>query len=77
VTQLKGEAQAFAVEARGKAEAEQMRKKAEAWLEFREAAMVDMIVQVLPKVRRWKQVPRIESDGRVRVCRWPPRWRCR
>lgn len=47
---LKGEAEAFAVEAKAKAEAEQMAKKAEAWKEYREAAMIDMFLDVLPKV---------------------------
>ena len=35
-----GEAKAFAVEAKAKAEAEQMAKKADAWKEYKEAAMV-------------------------------------
>lgn len=48
--QLKGEAEAFAVEARAKAEAEQMGKKAEAWREYKEAAIVDMMLETLPKV---------------------------
>ncbi|KAL3285165.1 hypothetical protein HHI36_019284 [Cryptolaemus montrouzieri] len=47
---LKGEADAFAIEVKAKAEAEQMAKKAEAWKEYREAAMVDMILDVLPSV---------------------------
>ena len=32
------------------AEAEQMRKKAEAWKEYQDAAMVDMVLETLPKV---------------------------
>merc|ERR1711988_2060327 len=44
---LKGEAEAYAIEAKAKAEAEQMNKKAEA---FKEAAMVDMMLKVLPQV---------------------------
>ena len=47
---LKAEAQAFAIEAKAKAEAEQMAKKADAWNEYKDAAMVDMILQQLPKV---------------------------
>ncbi|XP_071444712.1 flotillin-1 isoform X2 [Hetaerina americana] len=47
---VRGEAEAFAVEAKGKAEAEQMKKKADAWKEYREAAMVDMLLETLPKV---------------------------
>jgi len=48
--QMKGEAEAFAVEAKAKAEAEQMEKKANAWKEYQDAAVVDMILDVLPKV---------------------------
>lgn len=48
---MKGEAEAFAIEAKGKAEAEQMKKKAEAWQEFKEAARVEMVLATLPKVK--------------------------
>lgn len=48
---IRGEAEAFAISAKAKAEAEQMAKKAEAWREYREAAMVDMLLDTLPKVR--------------------------
>jgi len=47
---LKGEAEAYAIEVKAKAEAEQMAKKADAWKEYKEAALVDMMLQVLPKV---------------------------
>jgi len=47
---VKGEAQAFAIEAKANAEAKQMQKKADAWKEYQEAAMVDMVLAVLPKV---------------------------
>lgn len=47
---LKGQAEAFAIEARAKAEAEQMAKKADAWREYKEAAIVDMMLEALPKV---------------------------
>jgi len=47
---MKGEAQAFAIEAKAKAEAEQMAKKADAWKEYQEAAMIDMLLDTLPKV---------------------------
>jgi len=50
VLQMKGEAEAFAIEAKAKAEAEQMEKKANAWKEYQDAAVVDMILDVLPKV---------------------------
>uniref|UniRef100_A0A8C9TTS3 Flotillin n=1 Tax=Scleropages formosus TaxID=113540 RepID=A0A8C9TTS3_SCLFO len=45
---VKGEAEAFALEAKGRAEAEQMAKKAEAFREYREGAMVDMLLEKLP-----------------------------
>merc|ERR1712106_1028292 len=47
---LKGDAEAFAIEVKAKAEAEQMAKKADAWKEYKEAAMVDMMLQTLPKI---------------------------
>ncbi|KRT84376.1 hypothetical protein AMK59_2992 [Oryctes borbonicus] len=47
---LKGDAEAFAIAAKANAEAEQMAKKADAWREYREAAMIDMLLDVLPKV---------------------------
>lgn len=47
---VKGEAEAFAVEAKAKAEAEQMAKKADAWKDYQDAAMVDMILETLPKI---------------------------
>jgi len=48
--QMKGDAEAFAIEAKAKAEAEQMAKKADAWKDFQEAAMVDMVLEAMPKV---------------------------
>ncbi|XP_056438688.1 flotillin-1a [Gadus chalcogrammus] len=45
---MKGEAEAFAVEAKGRAEAEQMAKKAEAFQQYKEGAMVDMLLEKLP-----------------------------
>ena len=47
---LKAEAQAYSIEVKAKADAEQMAKKADAWNEYKDAAMVDMILQQLPKV---------------------------
>jgi flotillin len=46
----RGEAQAFAIGAKAQAEAEAMQKKAAAWAEYKDAAMVDMILSTLPKV---------------------------
>lgn len=48
--QLRGEAEAFAIEAKAKAEAEQMAKKADAWDEYEKAALIEMKIQVLPKL---------------------------
>merc|ERR1719466_605665 len=61
-------------EAEAAAEAEQMIKKADAWKEYQEAAMVDMVLQTLPKVAaeiaapltRAKKVTMVSSgDGDV------------
>lgn len=48
---MKGEAEAFALEAKGRAEAQQMAKKAEAFKQYKEGAMVDMLLEKLPLVR--------------------------
>lgn len=50
---LRGEAEAFAIEVKAKAESDQMMKKAEAWKEYKEAAMIDMVLDVLPKVYKY------------------------
>merc|ERR1711879_693585 len=47
---LRGEAEAFAIEARAKSEAEKMAKKADAWKEYKEAAMLDMMLESMPKI---------------------------
>ena len=47
---MKGEAEAYAIEAKAKAEAEQMARKADAWKDYQEAAMVDMVLETIPKV---------------------------
>ncbi|RVE48395.1 hypothetical protein evm_006956 [Chilo suppressalis] len=47
---VRGEAEAFAIKAKAVADAEQMSKKAEAWKEYGSAAMVDMMLDTLPKV---------------------------
>ena len=46
---VQGEAEAYAIEVKAKAEAEQMAKKADAWKEYKEAALVDMMLQVRNK----------------------------
>ena len=68
---LKGDAEAFAIEAKAKAEAEQMAKKADAWKEYKEAAMIDMMLQTLPKVI----INSILSSSKIIFLnRLPPRW---
>lgn len=47
---LRGEAEAFAIQAKAKAEAELMTKKAQAFSEYRQAAIVDMLLDTIPKV---------------------------
>ncbi|CAD5116991.1 DgyrCDS5824 [Dimorphilus gyrociliatus] len=47
---IKGEAKAYAIQVKAKAEAEQMAKKAEAWKEYKDAALVEMMLETLPKV---------------------------
>lgn len=44
------QAEAFAIKAKAVADAEQMAKKAEAWKEYGNAAMADMMLDTLPKV---------------------------
>merc|ERR1712110_1122785 len=45
-----------------KAEAEQMAKKADAWQEYKEAALVDMMLKVLPKVAAEVSAPLSQVD---------------
>ena len=47
---LKGKAEAEAAKAKGLAEAEAMEKKAEAYNKYNRAAMVEMIIKVLPEI---------------------------
>lgn len=58
----KGLAEAEAVKARGLAEAEAMQKKAEAYKNYGDAALVEMIVQVLPQVAREIAQPLTKVD---------------
>ncbi|GFR16804.1 flotillin-1 [Trichonephila clavata] len=64
---LRGEAEAFAVEAKAKAEAEQMAKKADAFKEYREAAMVDMVLDTLPKIAAEVAAPLTQCNKVVMV----------
>ncbi len=47
---LRGEAEADSIRARGLAEAEAMERKAEAWKEYGQAAMIEQLFESLPKV---------------------------
>ncbi|XP_071948100.1 flotillin-1-like isoform X1 [Antedon mediterranea] len=47
---VRGEAEAYAIEEKAKAEAEQMAKKADAWKDYQDAAMIDMVLETLPRV---------------------------
>ena len=47
---LRGEAEADAIRARGLAEAEAMERKAEAWKEYGQAALIEQLFESLPKV---------------------------
>merc|ERR1711971_763912 len=58
---LRGEAEAYAVEVKAKAEAEQMAKKADAWKEYQEAALIDMMLKVLPQVAREVSTPLLNT----------------
>jgi len=59
---LKGEAEAYAIEVKAKAEAEQMAKKADAWKEYKEAALVDMMLKVLPQVAAEISAPMSQAN---------------
>uniref|UniRef100_A0A3P9NPJ2 Flotillin n=1 Tax=Poecilia reticulata TaxID=8081 RepID=A0A3P9NPJ2_POERE len=59
---VKGEAEAFAVEAKGRAEAEQMAKKAEAFREYKDGAMVDMLLEKLPLMAEEISRPLCEAN---------------
>ena len=83
---LRGEAEAYAIEVKAKAEAEQMAKKADAWKEYQEAALVDMMLKVCSSFILMKisfcftfvfdtlQNPIQTICPSSRCCRpWPPR----
>uniref|UniRef100_A0A673LNG9 Flotillin n=1 Tax=Sinocyclocheilus rhinocerous TaxID=307959 RepID=A0A673LNG9_9TELE len=75
---MKGEAEAFAMEAKGRAEAEQMTKKAEAFKEYKEGAMVDMLLEKLPLMAEEISKPlcaaqkvTMVSSGGSELTHWP------
>jgi len=57
-----GTAEASAILARGQAEAEAMRRKAEAFAEYGEAAILDLLVRVLPEVVKQASAPMAGID---------------
>merc|ERR1712181_76754 len=59
---VKGEAEAYAIGVKAKAEAEQMAKKADAWKEYEEAALVDMMLKVLPRVAAEVSAPLAQTE---------------
>lgn len=61
-TRAEGEAQAAAILATGHAEAEAMEKKATAYGKYNEAAVLQMLVEVLPKVAREVASPMAAID---------------
>lgn len=61
-TELEGRAEAEAILARGRAEAEAMRLKAEAFAKYGDAAVLDLLVQVLPEVVSAASAPMREID---------------
>lgn len=60
---LKGEAEAAAIQAKAIAEAEGMEKKAEAFKQYGEAAILETIVQVMPEIARELAAPMSNIDS--------------
>jgi len=61
-TEREGAAEASAILARGQAEAEAMRAKADAFAQYGEAAVLDLVVRVLPQVVESASRPMSEID---------------
>lgn len=61
-TRAEGEAQASAILATGAAEAEAMNKRADAFARYNEAAVLQMLVEVLPQVARELAAPMASID---------------
>ncbi|MCK5559231.1 MAG: hypothetical protein KAJ51_01510 [Thermoplasmata archaeon] len=57
IIRLKGVAEADAIKAKGLAEAEAMEKKADAWKQYGEAAVTQMIIEQLPEIVRSASLP--------------------
>jgi len=61
-TRAKGLAEADVINATGTAEAEAMNKKADAWKQYNEAAVLQMIIEALPAVAREISAPLAKID---------------
>merc|ERR1711963_416711 len=64
---LIGGAEAAAIEAVGKAEAERMRLKAAAYKQYGEAAMLNLVMETLPKIAAEVSAPLSKTDEIVLV----------
>ena len=64
---LKGDAEAAAINAKAKAEAEQMALKAKAWQQYQDAALVDMVLQVLPQMVAEVAAPLTEGTKGIKL----------
>ena len=60
--QAKGLAEAKAIQAKGLAEAEAMAEKAESWKQYNQAALVQMVVEALPKMAESIASPLAKTD---------------
>ncbi len=60
--QAKGLAEAEAIKAKGLAEAEAMAEKAESWKQYNQAALIQMVVDVLPKMAEAVSAPLAKTD---------------
>jgi flotillin len=60
--EAKGLAEAEAIKAKGLAEAEAMAEKAESWKQYNQAALVQMVVEVLPKMAEAVSAPLSKTD---------------
>ena len=61
-TQAEGDAEASAILARGQAEAEAMDKRAAAFARYNDAAVLQMLIEVLPKVAQEVAAPMAAID---------------
>lgn len=59
---IKGEAEAAAIKAKGMAEAETMEKKAEAYKQYNEAAVTQMIIEKLPEIANAVSEPLAKTE---------------